>query len=95
MAVSLLSTEGEDGRCPETEARPPHCLQSAVEQVSPPHLDVGFYASIHVLLSEQSQDGVQVECELHTTEPSLTGSKGSHRGNAAMYCRISWTIKIF
>lgn len=74
MSVSLLSTEGDDGRRPETEARPPHRLQSAVQQVPPPHLDVGLYVSIHVLPSELSQDGVQVE--LHATETGLTGSKG-------------------
>lgn len=68
MAVSLLPTEGDDGCRPETEARRPHRLQSVVQQVSPLHMDVGFCISIHVLLSEQAQDGVQVECDLHITE---------------------------
>lgn len=68
MAISLLPTEGDDGCCPETEARPPHLLQSAVEQVPPLHMEVGFYISIHIVLSKQAQKGVQVECDLHITE---------------------------
>lgn len=66
MAVGLLSTERDDGCRSETEVRTPHHLQSAVEQVFPPHLNVGFYMLIHVLLSEPSQEGVQVVCELLT-----------------------------
>lgn len=68
MPVSLLPTEGDDGCRPETEAWPPHRLQSTLQQVSPLHMDVGFYISIHVLLSEQAQDGNQVECDLPITE---------------------------
>lgn len=68
MAVGVLASERNDGCLPEAEARPPQHLQSAVEQISPSHLDVSFYVSIHVLLPEESQDRVQIECKLLTTE---------------------------
>lgn len=68
MAVSLLPTEGDDGCRPETEARPPHLRQSALKQVPPPHMDDGFYISIHVVLSKQAQNSAHVECDLHITE---------------------------
>lgn len=60
MAASLLPAKGDDGCCPETEARPPHCIQSTVKQVVPLHTDVVFCIFIQILLSEQAQDGVQV-----------------------------------
>lgn len=65
MAISLLPTEGDDGLRPEREAQPRRCLQSAVEQVAPAHLDVGLYISNKVFLSEQAQDVVQLEFDLH------------------------------
>lgn len=68
MATGLLSAERNDGRFPEAEAGPSHHLLSAMEQVSPPHHDVSFCVSIHVLLSEHSQDRFQVRRELHTRQ---------------------------
>lgn len=62
--ISLLPSEDDDGLLPETETRCPHGLQGAVQQVFPSHMNVDFGILIQVLLSEQAQDGVQVECAL-------------------------------
>ncbi len=72
MAVSLLPSEGKDGCSSEAEVWPPHHHKSTVEQFPPPHVDVGLCISIHVLLSEQSHDGVQIEFELHITKTDST-----------------------
>lgn len=91
MAVSVLSTEGDDGCPSETEARPPHHLHGALEQVSPPHLDVGLHISIHILLSEQSQDGVQVERQLHTTETGFLQVQRKTQRKCCSFCHLMMT----
>lgn len=73
MAAGVFSTERNDGRLPEAEARPSQRLQSAMEHMSPPHQDESFYVSIHVLLSEQRQDRFQVRCELHSRQSTTVG----------------------
>lgn len=66
--ITLLPTENDDGPLPETETRCPHGLQGAVQQVFPSHMNVGFSVLIQVLLPKQAQDGVQVGCDLYSSD---------------------------
>lgn len=66
--ISLLPSKDDDGLLPETETRCPHGLQGAVQQIFPSHMNVGFAILIQVLLSKLAQHGVQVECDLYSSD---------------------------